>query len=186
MHTCLATFSCSTFMTLGVATNSAPVMLCSLCADTQYITKQVAAQLELLHRLHGVAPTTRTAAYITRRLCYDLHRQRDASASLICAGADGAVYSIPSGGSIIKEAVAFSGSGSSTIMAHCDAAYRADFSKEACIAFVEQSLRLAISRDSYSGGDIVMLVLSATGIERIVRSHSEHQSQQIIEPFAWR
>ena len=88
-------------------------------------------------------------------------------AGIICAGWDevngGSVYSIPLGGALIKQPFAIAGSGSTYIMAYCDANWRPNMSREECLTFVKNALSLAMSRDGSSGGVIRTVTINKDG-----------------------
>jgi len=117
-------------------------------ADTQAITDIVKVQLQSHALQLGRLPRVLTAATLFQKFCYDYKDQLQAG--LICAGWDevggGQVYSIPLGGSLIKQDYAIGGSGSTYIYAYCDANYRPGMTRDEARAFVKRALAHAMAR----------------------------------------
>lgn len=84
------------------------------------------------------------AASLFRKLCYE--NKNALMAGIICAGWDpvhgGQVFSIPLGGSLVKQPFAIGGSGSTYIYGWVDANYREGMTKEQCVEFVRNGLSL--------------------------------------------
>jgi len=139
-------------------------------ADTQHLSDYVKYYLDAHSVELGTLPKVKTAAALFHKLCYG--NKNALMAAIICAGWDpvdgGSVYSIPLGGSLVKESWAIGGSGSSYIYGFCDATYKENMSKEECLKFVRTALSLAMSRDGSSGGVIRTLVITKDGNERTV------------------
>ena len=116
----------------------------------------------------GDAPLVKTAAALFRKLCYE--NKNSLMAGFIVGGYDsvrgGQVYSIPIGGTLVKQKWTIGGSGSSYIYGFCDANYKDDMSKEEAVHFVRTALALAMSRDGSSGGVIRTVVIDENGTER--------------------
>ena len=91
-------------------------------------------------------------------------------AGIIVAGWDpvegGQVYSVPLGGSLVRQSYAIGGSGSTYIYAYCDATYKPGMNKEQCRTFVKNALSLAMARDGSSGGVIRTVAITADGVDR--------------------
>lgn len=83
-------------------------------------------------------PSVNTAATLFRSICYN--NKNSLMAGVIIAGWDsdggGQVYAIPMGGTMVRQKVAFGGSGSTYIYGWVDERYRPGMTKEECIAFV--------------------------------------------------
>lgn len=147
-------------------------------ADTQAIADIVQYYLEMYTAEHG-APSTRTAASIFQKLCYE--NKDNLTAGIICAGYDeklgkGEVYSIPLGGSIHKQPYAIAGSGSTFIYGYCDKHFKEDMDKEETIHFIKHSLSQAIKWDGSSGGVIRMVVLTKGEVERLIFYPEEYEN----------
>ncbi|CDK25693.1 unnamed protein product [Kuraishia capsulata CBS 1993] len=139
-------------------------------ADTQAVADIVKYHLEMYTAQQGEQPTTKIAASLFQELCYN---NKDAlTAGIICAGYDkrsgGSVYSIPIGGSIHKQEYAIAGSGSTYIYGYCNKNFRPNMSKDETIDFMKKSLAQAIKWDGSSGGVIRMVILTKSGMERLV------------------
>ena len=139
-------------------------------ADTQHIASYVSYFLDSHAIELGELPKVKTAASLFHKLCYN--NKNAPSAAIIVAGWDpvegGTVYSIPLGGSMVKESWAIGGSGSGYIYGFCDSNYRDGMSKNECLNFVRKALSLAMSRDGSSGGVIRTLIITKDGNERTV------------------
>eukprot|EP00640_Fibrocapsa_japonica_P004158 CAMPEP_0113934642 /NCGR_PEP_ID=MMETSP1339-20121228/1939_1 /TAXON_ID=94617 /ORGANISM="Fibrocapsa japonica" /LENGTH=216 /DNA_ID=CAMNT_0000936523 /DNA_START=80 /DNA_END=730 /DNA_ORIENTATION=- /assembly_acc=CAM_ASM_000762 len=137
-------------------------------ADTEAVTDYVKYFLESHSTEIGGPPRVRSAAHLVRKLCYE---NKDAlMAGMIIGGWDpvdgGQVYSVPLGGTLMRQPVAIGGSGSTYIYGHVDAAYRPGMSKEECHAFVAKAISHAMARDGSSGGVIRLVSIDANGIEK--------------------
>lgn len=78
----------------------------------------------------GTAPLVKTASKLVQTMIY---QNKFLLAGMIVAGWDpaegGQVYSIPLGGTRVRQPFAIGGSGSTYIYAHCDASYKEGMSK---------------------------------------------------------
>ncbi|KAF4667828.1 Proteasome subunit beta type-6 [Perkinsus olseni] len=127
-------------------------------ADTQFLSSKVKYFLNAhandlpLDRL----PKVKTAANLMRLLSYN--NKQFLTAGLIVAGWDQTegpqVYSIPLGGTILKQDIATGGSGSTYITGLVDHLYRPDMSREEAEDFVAKAVAHAMARDGSSGGVI--------------------------------
>ena len=90
------------------------------------------------------------------------------SAALIIAGVDDEgshVYSIGSG-SVIKQKLAYAGSGSYFTCGYMEANYKEGMSKENGIEFVVNSIAIAINKDNSSGGGVRICDITKDGYKR--------------------
>merc|ERR1712146_584252 len=139
-------------------------------ADTQAISDIVRYNLASHSVMLGekTLPKVKTAATLFKEMCYNYKAQL--MAGIIVAGWDekqgGQVYSIPLGGSLVRQPYAIGGSGSTYIYAYCDAMYKPGMNKDECRAFVKNALSLAMSRDGSSGGVIRTVVITEDGVDR--------------------
>jgi 20S proteasome subunit beta 1 len=139
-------------------------------ADTQAVSDIVRYNLSSLNVNLGenTVPRVKTCATLFKKMCYDYKAQL--MAGIICAGWDpvegGQVYSIPLGGSMVRQPYAIGGSGSTYIYAYCDSAFKPNMTKEACRTFVKNALSLAMARDGSSGGVIRTVVITKDGVDR--------------------
>ena len=110
-------------------------------------------------------------------MCYN--NKDSLSAGIICAGYDkhnkGSVYLIPIGGSIHEQEYAIAGSGSTFIYGWCDENFKPEMEKDECVAFIKAALSEAIKWDGLSGGVIRMVILTETGVERLIFYPEEYQ-----------
>jgi 20S proteasome subunit beta 1 len=144
-------------------------------ADTQAVADYVKFYLQMHSVEFGDFPLVRTAANLFQQICYT--NKQHLLAGIICAGWDphygGSVYSITLGGSLIKQPLAFSGSGSTYIYGYCDAHFKENMSRDECIQFVKNALSLAMARDGSSGGVIRLAVIDKNGVERQMIPHQD-------------
>ncbi|WVN86807.1 uncharacterized protein L203_101980 [Cryptococcus depauperatus CBS 7841] len=137
-------------------------------ADTQAIADIVHQHAQVYTSVYGERPSVSTVAALFEKLCYENKDQL--SAGIIVAGWDkekgGSVYNIPLGGGMFQQPWAIGGSGSTYVYGYCDATYREGWSEEETIAFVKNTLALAMARDGSSGGCIRMCVITKDKVER--------------------
>ena len=137
-------------------------------ADTQAISDMVRGALEQHAIDLGRPPKVHTAAHMFRSPCYEY--KDSLSASIIVAGWDefegGQVYTVPLGGSVMRQPFSIGGSGSTYIYGHCDAEYKPGMTKEECLDFVKTALSLAMGRDGSSGGVIRTVCIDKDGVTR--------------------
>ncbi|KAL9655411.1 hypothetical protein ABK040_011252 [Willaertia magna] len=145
-------------------------------ADTQQISDYVKFFLKMhAVEIGNTLPLVETAANLFKDFCYNY--KDNLLAGIICAGWDekngGTVYSIPLGGSMVREPYAIGGSGSAYIYGYCDANYKKEMNEEECKDFVRKALSLAMARDGSSGGIVRLAVIKKEGVYREV--HHEGQ-----------
>ncbi|GJQ14894.1 hypothetical protein GpartN1_g6685.t1 [Galdieria partita] len=89
---------------------------------------------------------------------------------MICAGWDplygGQVYTVPLGGTIVRQPYSIGGSGNTYIYGFCDAHFRKGMSREECTEFTKKAVALAMTRDGSSGGVIRLVVVDKQGVSR--------------------
>lgn len=116
----------------------------------------------------GRPARVRTAAHVLSSIVYN--NKDNLSVGLIVAGVDDVdgpqVYSIPLGGTLVRQPLAVGGSGSVFIYAMGDADYTPEMDKDAAVAFGRRLVSHAMARDGSSGGVIRSVVLTADGAER--------------------
>jgi len=139
-------------------------------ADTQAISEVASYHLGF-HKIEtGEEVLVKSASAVIKDICYNYRDQM--SAGMIVAGWDsrlgGQVYGIPIGGMILRQPVAFGGSGSTYIYGYVDATYKDGMSQEECVKFVTNCLALAMARDGSSGGVIRIGIITEKGVERKV------------------
>ncbi|KAF0979883.1 hypothetical protein FDP41_001036 [Naegleria fowleri] len=139
-------------------------------ADTQQISDYVRYFLKIHSVEVGTLPLVETAANLFKDFCYNYKDQL--LAGIICAGWDekngGSVWTIPLGGTLIREPFSIGGSGSTYIYGYCDANFKKGMTKDECKQFVRNALSLAMARDGSSGGVVRLAVITKDGVEREV------------------
>jgi len=137
-------------------------------ADTQAISDIVKYYLDIQSIESGSSPSVQIAASLFQQFCYN--NKDNLLAGIICAGWDssrgGSVYSIPLGGSLIKQKWAIGGSGSTYIYAFCDSNYKDNMTKQQAQNFVLTALSYAMSRDGSSGGIVRLVTINDQGVEK--------------------
>jgi len=139
-------------------------------ADTQAVSDIVRYNLSSLNVALGekTMPRVKSCATLFKKMCYDYKAQL--MAGIIVAGWDpvegGQVYSIPLGGSLVRQSYAIGGSGSTYIYAYCDSVFKPGMTKDECRSFVKNALSLAMARDGSSGGVIRTVAITKDGVER--------------------
>ncbi|KAH7659448.1 Peptidase T1A proteasome beta-subunit protein [Dioscorea alata] len=139
-------------------------------ADSQIVSDYVRYFLEQ-HTIQLGEPTTvKVAANLVRLLSYQ--NKNMLQTGLIVGGWDkhegGQIYSIPLGGTILKEPFTIGGSGSSYLYGFFDQAWKEGMSKEEAEKLVVKAVSLAIARDGASGGVVRTVIINADGVTRNV------------------
>eukprot|EP01084_Bolivina_argentea_P303386 523779_1 len=131
-------------------------------ADTQHVAEIVQRKVQKYKATHhGFFPPTKVIAHLIRRICYN---NKDLSSSIIIAGWDKevgpSVFSVALGGALIRENIACCGSGSAYIAGVLDSEWLPGMGLDECKSLVRRAIRLAMGRDSYSGGAIRLWVVT--------------------------
>ncbi|GJM98823.1 hypothetical protein PR202_ga15864 [Eleusine coracana subsp. coracana] len=91
-------------------------------------------------------------------------------AGMIVGGWDkyegGQIFSVPLGGTILKQSFAIGGSGSSYLYALLDHEWRDGMSQEEAEKFVVKAVSLAMARDGASGGVVRTVTINADGVTK--------------------
>lgn len=136
-------------------------------ADTQALTGFVQNYLNQHAIELGQPPTVNTCANLFRMIAYN--NKDNLMAGLVIAGYDekrgGQVYSIPLGGTLTKQPIATSGSGSGYISGLIDDKWKEGMTKAEALDFVRLCIAHAMSLDGSSGGVIRTLCVEAGGLE---------------------
>lgn len=137
-------------------------------ADTQAVSDMVRYYLDVHGVERGGPPLVRTAAHLFKNICYQ-NKDR-LMAGIIVGGWDkedgGTCYSIPLGGSLVKQDFAIGGSGSTYIYGYCDSHYKRGMTRDQCKEFVTKAISHAMARDGSSGGVIRLCTIDKDGAER--------------------
>lgn len=131
----------------------------------------------------GRPPTVRAVAHMVKNVLFEYKDQL--LAGMIVAGWDAAdgpsVFSVPLGGSIMRQKYALGSSGSTYILSQCDAEYRDGMSRSETQQFVARgtlsphlyslsfshiaAISLAMARDCSSGGVVRLVTVDRDGAE---------------------
>lgn len=137
-------------------------------ADTQAVSDYARRYLKEHAMELEEPPTVKAAANLFRAICYG--NKDHLMAGIIVAGWDqyngGQVYSIPLGGTMVRQKFAIGGSGSTYIYGWVDEAYRPGMTRDECLEFVRNALAHAMARDGSSGGVIRTVAIDKEGCER--------------------
>lgn len=137
-------------------------------ADTQAVSDYARRYLTDYAIELDTPPSVNAAATLFRGICYN--NKNALMAGVIIAGWDpdagGQVYAIPLGGTMVRQKVAFGGSGSTYIYGWVDERYRPGMNKEECVQFVRDALSHAMARDGSSGGVIRTVCIDKDGATR--------------------
>ena len=124
-------------------------------------------------------PPVKSAANIMRQYQYEYKDYL--SAALIVCGWDKIngpqIYSVGLGGTVSRQEIALSGSGSAFIYGFCDVNYKSKMSKQECRDFIVKALSLAMHRDNSSGGIIRLVDINRDGYQRDVIRHDDVLAQ---------
>lgn len=159
---------------------------CCICrsgsaADTQNLADTVRFQLMKRQILNRASSSISNVATLIKNILLNNELQ----ASLICAGYDqdkgGIIYSIDLGGTMMEQDdFACNGSGSGYILGHIDNVIKRkaqlgkefsckDMTEEEAVAFVVESIGLAIQRDGSSGGVVRIFVITKDGKKELLK-----------------
>ncbi|CAA7407434.1 unnamed protein product [Spirodela intermedia] len=137
-------------------------------ADTQVVSDYVRYFLHQHTIQLGQPSTVKVAANLIRMLSYQ--NKNMLQAGLIVGGWDkydgGQIYSVPLGGTILKQPFAIGGSGSSYLYGFMDQAWKEGMSKDEAEKLVVKAASLAMARDGASGGVIRTVIINADGVTR--------------------
>mmetsp|Transcript_25815 Transcript_25815/g.51776 ORF Transcript_25815/g.51776 Transcript_25815/m.51776 type:complete len:219 (-) Transcript_25815:596-1252(-) len=139
-------------------------------ADTQVIANQLKNEIKELSIQSKKKLNIRTMVQLLRNFCY--LKGKKFNFGFICAGWDkfhgGQVYSVLQGGTILKNKMALSGSGSLVINGFCEENFKEKMNRKECKIFLGRAISLAILHDGGSGGVIRLCDISKTGIKRSI------------------
>nr|CAB3492991.1 unnamed protein product [Digitaria exilis] len=137
-------------------------------ADTQVISDYVRYFLHQHTIQLGQPATVKVAANLVRLLAYQ--NKNMLQAGMIIGGWDkyegGQIFSVPLGGTILRQPFAIGGSGSSYLYALLDHEWREGMSQEEAEKFVVKVVSLAMARDGASGGVVRTVTINADGVKR--------------------
>ncbi|URE01460.1 hypothetical protein MUK42_19727 [Musa troglodytarum] len=137
-------------------------------ADSQVISDYVRYFLHQHTIQLGQPSTVKVAANLVRLLSYQ--NKNMLQMGIIVGGWDkyegGQIYSVPLGGTILKQPFAIGGSGSSYLYGFFDQAWKEGMSKDEAEKLVVKAVSLAIARDGASGGVVRTVIINADGMTR--------------------
>ncbi|CAD5172026.1 unnamed protein product [Musa acuminata subsp. malaccensis] len=145
-------------------------------ADSQVISDYVRYFLHQHTIQLGQPSTVKVAANLVRLLSYQNKKWHLFSfinmlqMGIIVGGWDkyegGQIYSVPLGGTILKQPFAIGGSGSSYLYGFFDQAWKEGMSKDEAEKLVVKAVSLAIARDGASGGVVRTVTINADGVTK--------------------
>ncbi|CAN6166507.1 unnamed protein product [Urochloa humidicola] len=137
-------------------------------ADTQVISDYVRYFLHQHTIQLGQEATVKVAANLIRLLAYQ--NKNMLQAGMIIGGWDkyegGQIFSVPLGGTILRQPFAIGGSGSSYLYGLMDHEWRERMSQEDAEKFVVKVVSLAMARDGASGGVVRTVTINKDGVKR--------------------
>jgi 20S proteasome subunit beta 1 len=141
-------------------------------ADTQFILQNTKNYVEQFAIEFGDKPLVKVAARLVQQFQYEY--KDNLSAAVIVCGVDkveGAqIYSVGLGGSMAKQDIVLSGSGSAFIYGFCDTHFKTNMSRQDARSFLKQAVTLAMYRDNSSGGIIRLMDITKDSYTRDVIS----------------
>ncbi|GJN29708.1 hypothetical protein PR202_gb17959 [Eleusine coracana subsp. coracana] len=139
-----------------------------LAADTQVISDYVRYFLHQHTIQLGQPATVKVAANLIRLLAYQ--NKNMLQAGMIVGGWDkyegGQIFSVPLGGTILRQPFAIGGSGSSYLYGLLDHEWKEGMSREEAEKFVMKVVSLAMARDGASGGVVRTVTINADGVTK--------------------
>ncbi|URE17663.1 hypothetical protein MUK42_11807 [Musa troglodytarum] len=137
-------------------------------ADSQVISDYVRYFLHQHTIQLGQPATVKVAANLVRLLSYQ--NKNMLQMGVIVGGWDkyegGQIYSVPLGGTILKQPFAIGGSGSAYLYGFFDQAWKEGMSKDEAEKLVVKAVSLAIARDGASGGVVRTVTINADGVTK--------------------
>ncbi|XP_078157821.1 proteasome subunit beta type-6 [Carex rostrata] len=137
-------------------------------ADTQVISDYVRYFLHQHTIQLGQPATVKVAANLVRLLSYQ--NKNMLQAGVIVGGWDkyegGQIYSVPLGGTILRQPFSIGGSGSSYLYGFFDQAWKEGMTHEEAEQLVIKAASLAMARDGASGGVVRTVTINAEGVTR--------------------
>lgn len=143
-----------------------------LVSDAMSLVDVMRAELQLYEYDNGVQPSVKTAAKLLGVICHSGYRSLQFYwVQLICGGVDesgGQLYSIDPSGAISENDYMAIGSGSLFALSKLEDGWKEELNKEEAEALSKQALKLAISRDLYTGDGMDFFTITKDGLEHKV------------------
>lgn len=139
-------------------------------ADTQFLLQTTKNYVNQFAIEYEDKPLVKVAARILQQYQYE-YKDHLSAAVIVCGvdNVEGAqIYSVGVGGSVTKQQIVLSGSGSAFIYGYCDTHFRQNMTKQDAKTFIKNAISLAMFRDNSSGGIIRMMDITANGYSREV------------------
>jgi 20S proteasome subunit beta 1 len=144
-------------------------------ADTQFLLQISKNYVSSFSIEYGQLPLVKVAARILQQFQYEY--KDNLSAALIVCGIDDVegpqIYSVGIGGSVARQSIVLSGSGSAFIYGYCDTEYKQGMSRQDAREFIKKAVTLAMYRDNSSGGIIRLIDITKSGYTREYISNNE-------------
>ena len=139
-------------------------------ADTQFILQNTKDYVSQFAIEYGDKPLVKVAARMVQQFQYEY--KDHLSAAVIVCGVDkveGAqIYSVGLGGSMVRQDIVLSGSGSAFIYGFVDTHFRPNMSRQDAKEFLKKAVTLAMYRDNSSGCIIRTIDINDEGFSRDV------------------
>ncbi len=144
-------------------------------ADTQFLLTNTKNYVDQFAIEYGDKPLVKVASRVLQQYQYEY--KDHLSAAVIICGVDKIegpqIYSVGMGGSVMKQNIVLSGSGSAFIYGYCDTNYKTNMSRQDAKQFIKNAITLATHRDNSSGGVIRMVDVTMDGYTRDFISYNE-------------
>ncbi|OLS19565.1 MAG: Proteasome subunit beta precursor [Candidatus Heimdallarchaeota archaeon LC_3] len=143
-----------------------------LVSDAMSLVDVMRAELQLYEYDNGVEPSVKTAAKLLGVICHSSYRSMQFYwVQLICGGVDdlgGHLYNIDPSGAVSEDDYMVIGSGSLFALSKLEDSWKEGLNKEEAVALAKQALKLAISRDLYTGDGMDFYIITKDGLEHKV------------------
>ena len=137
-------------------------------ADTQFLLQTTQNYVAQFAIEYGDLPLVKVATRVLQQFQYEY--KDNLSAAVIVCGIDNVdgpqIYSVGIGGTVSKQNIALSGSGSAFIYGYCDTNFKLGMSRQDAKQFLKNAITLAMYRDNSSGGIIRTLDITKEGYTR--------------------
>lgn len=140
-----------------------------LVSDAMSLVDLMRSELKLYKFENGHPASTKVAATLLGVILHSGYRRYQPYwTQLIVAGQDsngGSVYSVDPSGAVSKDNYVVIGSGSLFALSKIEDGWKEDLSKEDATALAIRAIKLAASRDLYTGDGIMLKVITKDGVE---------------------
>ncbi|KAI6185490.1 Proteasome subunit beta [Aphelenchoides besseyi] len=165
-------------------TNHLVVLRAGTAADTQAVADLARYQIEVYSIMENAPLSIYRSSQVFRKFLYNYREQL--GASCIVAGYDekegGQVYTIPSGGMLVRQHFTSSGSGGHYIMTYFDNNWRPGMSVEEVKQLVKRGVALAVHRDDASGGVVRLAVIDKNGYQPEIHRYDRNDLPEFAKP----